>query len=91
MKKKYDAAVKVGSYMKDGQEKSRYENVGAIMEGDNGPFMFLKRSFNPSGVPFREGSESIIISLFEPKERGAAQPAKPQAAQGNDFDDDIPF
>ena len=73
MKKVYDLAVKVGSYQKDGETKNRYENVGAIMENDNGKFMFLKRSFNPAGID-AEGKESIIISMFAPKEKtGNAQ------------------
>jgi len=70
MKKIYELAVKVGSYKAaDGENKNRYENVGAIMENDNGKFMFLKRSFNPAGVEYKEGSESIIISMFAPKEK----------------------
>jgi hypothetical protein len=73
MKKVYDLAVKVGSYQKDGETKNRYENVGAIMEGDKGQFMFLKRSFNPAGID-ADGKESIIISMFAPKEKtGNAQ------------------
>jgi len=69
MKKEFDLAVKVGSYQKDGETKNRYENVGSIMSNDKGSFMFLKRSFNPAGVDFKEGSESIIISMFAPKEK----------------------
>jgi len=74
MKKEFELAVKVGSYQKDGETKNRYENIGAIMSNDKGQFMFLKRSFNPAGVEFKEGSESIIISMFAPKEKtGNAQ------------------
>jgi hypothetical protein len=86
MKKLYDLAVKVGSYTKDGAEKNRYENIGAMMDGDNGPFIFLKRSFNPAGVQFREGSESIVVSMFPPKD------STKQPTEGNPFDDkDIQF
>ena len=89
MKKIYDLAVKTGSYEKNGETKNRYENIGAVMEGENGQFMFLKRSFNPAGVPFKDGSESIIVSMFEPKkETGSNAPASKEP-----FDDssDIPF
>jgi hypothetical protein len=66
MKKLYDLTIKTGSYMKDGAEKGRYENVGAVMEKDDGGrFILLKRSFNPAGVPYREGSDSIILSMFK--------------------------
>lgn len=84
-KKKYDLAVKTGTYEKDGDEKNRYENVGAIWEGDNGLYLVMKRTFNPAGVPFKDGSDSIFISMFEPKEKQQRQPA------GDAQDDDIPF
>lgn len=65
MKKKYDLAVKVGEYEKDGQKKNRYQNVGAIMEGDNGPFILLEKTFNPAGI--QDGKNSVLISMFEVK------------------------
>jgi hypothetical protein len=68
MKKLYDAVVKTGSYTKGGQEKGRYENVGSVMEGDNGPFLLLRRTFNPAGVPGQEGRDSVLVSLYAPKE-----------------------
>jgi hypothetical protein len=92
MKKLYDLAVKTGSYTKDGAEKNRYENIGAVMEGDNGQFMFLKRSFNPAGVPFREGSESIVVSMFPPKDNDAPGKSPGKSTEVNPFDDkDIAF
>jgi hypothetical protein len=37
MAKLYDVAVKTGSYTdKSGATKGRYENIGVMMEGDNG-------------------------------------------------------
>ena len=79
-KKVYDLAVKTGEYEKDGETKSRYENIGIVMEGDNGMFLMLKRTFNPAGVPdFRGGDDwmmgdTILISMFEPQE-GDSKPA----------------
>ena len=70
MKKIYDLAVVTGSYKNQaGENKNRYLTVGAVMENDKGKFIFLNRSFNPAGVPSKEGSESIIISMFAPKEK----------------------
>lgn len=95
--KKYDVAVKTGTYMKDGQEKSRFENVGAVWSGDNGHYLVMKRTFNPAGVPFKEGSDSIFLSLFEPRQDDQQQTQqRPQSRQQtsgrNDFQDsDIPF
>jgi len=67
-KKKYDLAVKVGTYEKDGETKNRYVNVGAVMEKDDGgKFILFDRTFNPAGVPNPDDRENFIISMFEPK------------------------
>jgi hypothetical protein len=98
MSKKYDAAVKVGEYMLDGEKKGRYLNVGAVMQGDNGLYLILDRTFNPAGVPNPEGRSNVIVSFFEPKEqapRGNARPAAqrpaPKQVEPDFQDDDIPF
>lgn len=95
MKKKYDAAVKVGTYEQNGATKNRYENVGVVMEGDNGLFMLLKSTFNPAGIR-QEGKESVLISFFEPKAKGeptSHDQAKQDAYQPQDDsgDSSIPF
>jgi hypothetical protein len=96
--KTHDLAVKVGSYTnQQGEQKNRYQNVGALMQGDNGPFIMLAKWFNPAGVQDDRGGESILISVFEPRQEGqqapqrtASRPAQrgaPAAPQSNDFDD----
>jgi len=95
--KTHDLAVKVGSYTnQQGEQKNRYQNVGALMQGDNGPFIMLAKWFNPAGVQDDRGGESVLISVFEPKEREqapqrpASRPAQrgaPAPRQSNDFDD----
>ena len=73
MGKKYDLVVKVGEYTDgQGQTKGRFKNVGVMMDGDKGPYILLDRTFNPAGVGGNEGRESIIVSLYEPKD-GAGQ------------------
>jgi hypothetical protein len=85
-KKTHDLAVKVGEYEKDGQTKNRYVNIGMILEKDDGGrFMLLNRSFNPAGVPFKEGSETIMVSMFSVKSGEQNEDKTPPA------DDDIPF
>ena len=93
MKKLYDLAVKTGSYEKAGDTKNRYENIGAIFENeDGGRMLFIKRSFNPAGVPFREGSESILISMFKPKTDEQSETPSGAEQVGNKFaDGEIPF
>jgi hypothetical protein len=96
MGKKYDLVVKTGEYTDgQGQTKGRFKNVGVMMEGDNGPYLLLDRTFNPAGVGGNEGRESIIVSLYEPKD-GVGQQQAPAAKSGgykaSDLDgDDVPF
>lgn len=88
--KLYDLAVKTGSYTKDGEEKGRYENVGSMWKGDNGEYLVLKRTFNPAGVPVKDGSDSIFISMFAPRDDNQAAPKQKQRSRNSDMDDDLP-
>jgi len=97
-KKLYDLAVKTGEYTANGQTKGRYENVGAVMQSDDGgKFIMMKRVFNPAGVPDLSGrnSDSILLSMFPPKDADQQQApqrqAAPQQAQNSGYSDDIPF
>lgn len=78
MKKVCDLAVKTGTYQKDGQEKGRYQNVGAVMEGENGRFILLEKTFNPAGI--QDGKGSVLIHMFDVKKSG-----------GNAENDGFPF
>lgn len=100
-KKLYDLAVKTGEYRDaSGQTKGRWQNVGAVMQSDDGnKFIMLARWFSPAGVPdlSGKGGESILLSMFAPKD-GAAAPAPasrpapaPARQQASSYDDDIPF
>jgi len=97
MGKKYDLVVKTGEYTDgQGQTKGRFKNVGVMMEGDNGPYLLLDRTFNPAGVGGNDGRESIIVSMYEPKDKAGQQQA-PMAKSGGyqpkarDLEDDVPF
>lgn len=82
--KLYDLAVKTGEYQnQNGETKSRYENVGAVMQGENGQFIMLKRTFNPAGVPDLQGrgGDSVLISCFEPNNQQGGQQQQPQQQQ----------
>lgn len=92
-----DLVVKTGSYTdRDGNEKARFENIGRLMEGKDGLYLLLKRTFNPAGVSVEPGRDSIIVSVFEPREQGqrpAAQggPGERTSAPSPQPDDQIPF
>ena len=91
-----DLAVKVGTYQKDGETKNRYENIGAVMKSDDGStFLFIKKTFNPAGVPTDEGRESILVSVFDLKDSDGGQrqqaPSRQAPVQQGIADDDIPF
>ena len=89
--KKYDIAVKTGTYTSGGVEKARYENIGAVMQNDKGPYLMLKRTFNPAGVPNQDDRDSILCSLFEPKQ-DSGQAAKTGGYRPSaDLSDDVPF
>lgn len=65
-----DICVRVGTYEKNGETKNRYENVGSKWENnEGGTFMTLKRTFNPAGVPNPDNKNSIILNVFDKKEK----------------------
>lgn len=89
-----DLAVVTGSYTNsNGEEKRRYMNCGALMEGDDGgQFIMLSRFINYSILPRKQGSESILISVFDIREReGATDAADKPAMVSGDLDDDVPY
>ena len=79
-RKLFDMCVATRKYSKDGQDKTMWENIGAIISSDKNPFMMLKAHFNPAAIARKDGSESILVSLFKPK-------SKQDNSNGNDFQD----
>lgn len=94
-KKLYDLAVKTGTFTdKNGEEKGRWENVGSVLEMEEGAKMILlKRSFNPAGVPFKAGSDQIALSMFSPDKDKVKEQKSRQIDREDEsaFGDDIPF
>jgi hypothetical protein len=94
-----DLAVKTGTYTdKSGATKGRYENIGKLMQGKDGLYVLLKKTFNPAGVETEPGRDMIVVSVFE-KRDDAPQGSQPQPRQaggatgprGGDVNEDIPF
>jgi len=96
MKIAYELSVKVSEYTdRDGNVKGKYMNVGRILEKeDGGQFIILDRTFNPAGCPNPDNKSSVIISMFEPKEKTESKPAErkplPDDYSENPFSDDEP-
>lgn len=95
-RKTHDLSVVIGEYTdRDGNTKKRYQNVGALMEGDNGPFLMLAKWFNPAGVPDSRGGESLLVSCFAPRDQQQGQyqqrPQQQRQQPQSDIDSDIPF
>ena len=91
--KSYDLAIKVGEYEVNGEKKGRYQSIGAVMQGEKGPYMLLNALFLSSqlnGLANRERRDSVIVSMFEPKGDGERK-QKPAPQQAAPIDDDIPF
>jgi hypothetical protein len=102
-----DLAVKVSEYTdKTGAKKGRWQNVGAVMQSDDGSkFIMLARWFNPAGVQdlSGKGGESLLLSMFDPKDDKQDQPRSTgqeparttgqqnQKSLDDGADDDIPF
>ena len=67
-KRKYDVVARVGKYVaNDGTEKTRFQRVGAMLEGDRGPYLVLERWFNPVGAA--DEGKPCFLGLYEPGER----------------------
>lgn len=78
----YEVTVRAGTYMKDGQEKVRYQRIGDVIETKKGPMLKLH------SVPIVEGWTGWCY-LFSPK----TDDQKSAAKQSNDGfpDEDIQF
>lgn len=65
--KTHNLAVKVGEYQKDGQTKNRYQTIGAVLEGQHGPYILLEKTFNPAGI--QDGKTSVMVSMFSVEDK----------------------
>jgi len=77
-------AVKTGSYQdpQTGETKGRYQNVGALMKGEDGnEFIMLAKWFNPAGIA--SDREAIILSCFKLQDQQSAGEQSGGQRQGN--------
>ena len=98
-KKLYELKIKTREYInKDGEKKGVWQEVGSIMQGDDGSeYIMLSRWFNPAGVPdlSGKGGDSILLSKFEPRHKDGAQQSTTSSGRPvksiDDLEDSIPF
>lgn len=83
MSKVFDVVARIGSYTDaNGQEKGKFQNVGAIIQNSNGGMnLLLAKWFNPAGLA-EDGKESVILSLFEPQQKAQQAGAQAGLQQG---------
>lgn len=87
MPKVANLRAKAGTYMKDGEEKTRYITVGSVIESPKGRFYKL------DSIPAVEFDGWLYESSLEDAPRREAPAASPKRAaqMPANFDEDIPF
>lgn len=69
--KLYNICASTGKFTdRNGNTKNRYIRVGSVLKGEYAPYIMLDAHFNPAGIPRKDGSTSIILSLFKPLDNG---------------------
>lgn len=96
----YEVVAITGKYTnRDGQEKNRYLNIGAVIETNNGGLM-LKMEAVPvgwDGTAFlntpkeREGQQQPPQQQRRQAPQEPQQRRQPSKAMGYEMDDEIPF
>ncbi len=88
--KTHDIVIKAGEYQdREGNQKSRWVNIGAVMKNDKGAYLLLDPGINLAAY-MQEGRDRVIASLFEAKPRQHA-PQQPAGVPPVDPNDKIPF
>ena len=89
--KLYNICASTGKYTDhSGNTKNRYVNVGALFKGEYGPFIVFNAHFNPAGIPRKDGSDSIILSLFRPKDYSGNGSQAQDYTNNDTFQQDVP-
>ena len=76
-----------GKYEKNGQEKTRWVNVGHLHEHDGKHYITLESHINVAAFERKENDTRVFVNMFDndrqDKPRESENPA--------DFDSDLPF
>ena len=67
--------AKVGTYQKNGETKNEYDELGVMLENDNGPYILLDPSINLAGVLIKQNIQAaaegkparsnVMVSVFD--------------------------
>ena len=79
-------AVANGQYEKDGQQKTRWVNVGVIGVAQNGKeYMLIDPTINFAGFPREQGKDMVMVGIFDDSQQGQnnnnGQPQQQQSYQ----------
>jgi len=58
-------SVANGTYLKDGQEKTRWVNVGVILEKNGKEFCLIDPTINFAAFPREQGKDMVMVGVFE--------------------------
>lgn len=95
--------AKVGSYEKNGETKNRYQEIGVILENQNGEYVLLDPTVDLAGVMMLQRiaagkGEKVICSIFSDDNQrqqgsGYQQGGAASSGQGSGYidGDEIPF
>ena len=67
--------AKIGTYQKNGETKNEYDELGVMLENDNGPYILLDPSINLAGVLIKQNIQAaaegkparsnVMVSVFD--------------------------
>lgn len=89
--KLFDLAVKTREYTDtNGNKKAVWLNIGSQFDGKDGkPFIVLHPYINLAGIPRKDGSDGIIVSMFAPKQK--KDNSQQNSYSPEPYDPNIPF
>ena len=89
--KLYNICASTGKFTDNsGNSKNRYVRVGSVLKGDYGAYIILDAHFNPAGIPRKDGSSSIILSLFPPKDNDSGYSPAQDYNNPDYYQQDVP-
>jgi hypothetical protein len=82
-----DLCFPSGKYVKDGEEKTRWMNVGILLETDKGMRIKLE------AIPIVTDQNGLWLSVFEPREQAPRAAPKQESFRqpAADPNEDVPF